>query len=192
MSYHAYLITLHHLLNDKTLDIKDIEEEKIVLDYSQQDIQIHLPTDDINSQRFSRAEEIMATNANLLGIDYPKNDKDKCIAYLLLEDYLEYKIDVCWFNNNIVFSIFEGGLITIEKPWLDLESLHIAKLIREGYTLKENVGENVLVTSPKGVRIVCTPFECQCSRGHKDCDHKKIVRHFIKNRDCFNPLRPDG
>lgn len=193
MSYHAYLTTLDFLLNNKNFEIKEIKEEEIVLYYDGYEMPITLPKDEIQTERLSRAKEIMAVNGNILNRSYPTSDPDKCIAYLLLEDTLEDHIKMCWFDKeHQVCSLFQESIVKI-KPTQDLETLLIAKLIREGYTLEENIGENVMVTSPRGVRIVCTPFECQCAKGNKkDCNHKKLVRYFIRYREYFDPLRPNG
>lgn len=191
MSYHAFLTVVDQRLASLSLTVTAVTNEIIQLDVSGRALALTLPFGDSQQAvRLGAARERLAVSANLLGRE-PVEDEDEAVGWLLLEDLMSRRISACWFESDAVAGQMGGRVIRWPLVEVrDYKSLYAAKLVRDGYQLKEDPGLGVLVTSPAGVTSFATPFECSCqtTRREKFCKHKCLVEQLVKRREAFSPI----
>lgn len=192
MTYNAHLLILNSLTSSINLKILTVEENWIRIQDREKKIDLELPkSKTTQGLRLAKAFARLKTSHCLLKKNVPVETEDEAIAWLLLEDYYASLIGMCWQEGSNLIGLVNGNRIEVTpKKENSFETLYLSRLIREGYTLKENKGVNLSIISPTLVEQVCTPFECLCSIGvkNKKCKHIRLANCFIERRECFDPL----
>ena len=181
MSLHAYLLTLEKIKSLVNIRVDEILSSGFLqVKVNGKTDRLTIPNDQHQINRLADAKRKLNLSNSLLGkpsID----DEDSAIAMLLWEDKLKTKISSSGFNRSVLFAVLNGNLKRWEEyPNHKFETIYSAFLIREGYTLREEKGLGLIITSPFNVTNFTSPYECSC--GKRDCKHQILTRSFVDNR----------
>lgn len=182
--YHAYLVALYWKLQGLTLTLERIGEKAVTARVSGKTIELPLPESITQSRRLALALERLTVSAELLEEDCTTN-ADEAVAWLLLEDLISDRITGSWIEGGEAVAIVAGQ----QKRWQIEEAppyrlLYGAKLIRDGYNIREEPGKGFVVVSPAGEAEEATPFSCTCQTLSREteCRHMKLAQLYLDNR----------